>query len=396
MFYDSPDKPCAEARSDIDGNASQNYGTFQVTFLDPEAPARWSAQWGACDGPATTAWNGAPKAAATEQQPPIGQTPVAGGGGWLGVRLQTVTPEIAESLGMTRATGAIVTAIESDGPAAAAGIAAGDVIWSLNGTEIASSRDLASLIGTLAADSVVEFGVVREGGLINVPVTMARRPEPSQTAPSPSPPTPTGPGDAEDDTIARVGNLVVMPTTPLTRSAFEISEDTVGLVVTAAAPDGKARPYLPSGSVIVEAGGVAAPTVDQLRTAIATQSTAGSRPLLLRILQPGQDNHIFVALGLDEFTAEPAQLLTDAGVAYDRGDSLVLSHELAASHLLAAVADGDAEAIALLTERPTTLNQTTREIIQRRLADAGRYRGAIDGVFGPSTHRALLDYRSDE
>lgn len=163
---------------------------------------------------------------------------------------------------------------------------------------------------------------------------------------------------------------------------------------TAAAPQGKAPPYLASGSVIVEAGGVAAPTVEQLRAAIATQSAAGSRPLILRVLQPGQDNHIFVAFALDEFTAEPAQLLTDAGVAYDRGENAVFSTELAARHLLAAVAAGDAEAVTLLTERPTTLNQTTREIIQRRLADAGHYRGAIDGVFGPSTRRALLDYRS--
>jgi hypothetical protein len=140
-------------------------------------------------------------------------------------------------------------------------------------------------------------------------------------------------------------------------------------------PARESAPYLASGSVIVEAGGVAAPTVEQLRAAIATQSAAGSRPLILRVLQPGQDNHIFVAFALDEFTAEPAQLLTDAGVAYDRGENAVFSTELAARHLLAAVAAGDAEAVTLLTERPTTLNQTTREIIQRRLADAGHYRG---------------------
>jgi hypothetical protein len=61
MFYDSPETPCPAPRTDIEGRSSQNHGPFLITFLDPDFPSRWTAQWGACDGAADQPWNGTPR-----------------------------------------------------------------------------------------------------------------------------------------------------------------------------------------------------------------------------------------------------------------------------------------------------------------------------------------------
>jgi hypothetical protein len=145
--------------------------------------------------------------------------------------------------------------------------------------------------------------------------------------------------------------------------------------------------------VILEAGGGAGAAVANLRSAIESQAAANA-PLLVRLLRQGERNTLFAAIDPDELSGASGSLLTTAGLGYDRGDNGVFSTELAATHLLAAVAAGDDAALDLLTNRSGTLNLTTREIIQRRLVDSGHYRGTVDGVFGPATSRAIVDYRT--
>ena len=70
--------------------------------------------------------------------------------GWIGVQIQRVTPEIADSLGLKKAAGALVSEPQANSPAAAAGIASGDVITTLDGTEVRDARELARKIGTMA------------------------------------------------------------------------------------------------------------------------------------------------------------------------------------------------------------------------------------------------------
>jgi len=83
--------------------------------------------------------------------------------GWLGVRIQPVTPEVAQGLGMTGAKGALVAGVDDPGPAAAAGIKAGDVILSFGGVDIDAVHALPLLVADQPVGKEVPVVVLRDG-----------------------------------------------------------------------------------------------------------------------------------------------------------------------------------------------------------------------------------------
>ncbi len=83
--------------------------------------------------------------------------------GWLGVVIQEVNKDLAESFGLEKPAGALVAQVLQDGPAAKGGLQVGDVILSLNGQPIVMSADLPHLVGALKAGDKAELDVVREG-----------------------------------------------------------------------------------------------------------------------------------------------------------------------------------------------------------------------------------------
>ena len=83
--------------------------------------------------------------------------------GWLGVQVQPVTADIADSLGLKQARGAMVDNPQDGSPAAKAGIEAGDVITAVNGAEVKDARDLARNISTIAPGSSVKLDVLHKG-----------------------------------------------------------------------------------------------------------------------------------------------------------------------------------------------------------------------------------------
>src|SRR6202044_84245 len=82
--------------------------------------------------------------------------------GWIGVQIQTVTPDIADSMGLKQATGALVSEPQKDSPAAKAGIARGAIITSDNAEPVKDARDLARKIGTMSPGTTVKLGVVHQ------------------------------------------------------------------------------------------------------------------------------------------------------------------------------------------------------------------------------------------
>lgn len=94
--------------------------------------------------------------------------------GWLGVEIQPVTPEIAQSVGLAEANGAIVTVPAPDSPASRAGIAAGDIITSVNGEPVDNPRMLARRIAAFKPDSNVRIGLWRNGKASELAVTVGR------------------------------------------------------------------------------------------------------------------------------------------------------------------------------------------------------------------------------
>src|SRR5689334_10348418 len=83
--------------------------------------------------------------------------------GWIGVQIQPVTPDIADSLGLKKAEGALVAEPQADGPAAKAGIESGDVITAVNGTPVKDARELARTIGGFAPGNSVKLNVLHKG-----------------------------------------------------------------------------------------------------------------------------------------------------------------------------------------------------------------------------------------
>ncbi|WP_029008526.1 DegQ family serine endoprotease [Azospirillum halopraeferens] len=169
--------------------------------------------------------------------------------GWLGVRVQTVTPEIAESLGLREQRGALVTSVDPAGPAAEAGLTQGDVVTRFGSTAVNEMRDLPRAVAKAAVGSTVEMQVLRRGEPHTLAVAIGEQPgEPMATAGTSAPPPSAAPG-------TDVLGLRLAPMTPDLRNTFAIAPDVDGVVVTEVAPDSPAMERgIEPGDVIVEAG----------------------------------------------------------------------------------------------------------------------------------------------
>jgi serine protease Do len=114
--------------------------------------------------------------------------------GWLGVQIQPVTADIAESLGLKDAKGAIVANVTEDSPAVAAGFKAGDAILKANGAEVQDARDLSKKVAHLAPGSKVSIDIMRNGKPETLTVTIGTMPNDQKMASNASPSEPTNYG----------------------------------------------------------------------------------------------------------------------------------------------------------------------------------------------------------
>jgi len=97
--------------------------------------------------------------------------------GWLGVVIQEVNKDLAESFGLEKPAGALVAQIQDDGPAAKGGLQVGDVILSMNGQPIVMSADLPHLVGALKAGAKASLEVIREGKRKTIDLTVGAIPD---------------------------------------------------------------------------------------------------------------------------------------------------------------------------------------------------------------------------
>jgi serine protease Do len=170
--------------------------------------------------------------------------------GWLGVNIQQVTDEIAESLGLRNGTrGALVARAQDDGPAAKGGIQAGDVILRFNGQEVREMRNLPRIVADTRVGTQVPVVVWRNGKEETVQVTVAELPsEQQQAAVQPNQPAPR----PQQTELSGLG-LRVAPITPEQRERFSLRPESRGVVITEVAPGSPgAERELRPGDVIVE------------------------------------------------------------------------------------------------------------------------------------------------
>jgi serine protease Do len=192
--------------------------------------------------------------------------------GWIGVQIQPVTTDIAESIGLSSAEGALVAEPQTNGPAAKAGIQAGDVITAVNGSAVKDARDLARQIGALAPGSAVNLKVWRKGEEKNFALTLGELP--SQREARAARPESSSPGHTA---VPRLG-LTLAPAGQVAGSGSD------GVVITQVEPDGVASEHgLQTGDVILEVAGKKVTSPADVRNAIAEAQKNGKRSILVRV-----------------------------------------------------------------------------------------------------------------
>ncbi|MET0169336.1 MAG: PDZ domain-containing protein, partial [Aliihoeflea sp.] len=199
--------------------------------------------------------------------------------GWLGVQIQPVTEDIADSLGLDGAKGALISEAQANGPALAAGLKAGDVVTAVNGQHVASPRELARLVGNLTPGNTVTVDVWRNGATQEMQVELGTLPGDDQLASAaPSQTSPSG-----DVSLAGFG-LTVVP-----------SEDGAGLLVTNVDPDSAAAERgIQAGDVIASVNSQEVNSQQDVENAVASAEQAGRAAVLIQL---NRDNaNRFIAL----------------------------------------------------------------------------------------------------
>lgn len=211
--------------------------------------------------------------------------------GWLGVRIQDVSDDVAEALELSSAAGALVTDVP-DGPGKDAGIKAGDVIRVFDGNVVKDTRELVRIVGNTAVGKAVDVDIIREGAEVTLAVTLGRREE-AEAQPVP---VAIEKSDPVEKTILGI-TLAVL--TPELREQLGLDEDATGLVVKDVAEDSDAfEKGLRAGDLVVEAGQSKVEGVADLEERIEEAREGGRKSLLMLIRRQGDPR--FLALSLDE------------------------------------------------------------------------------------------------
>jgi serine protease Do len=191
--------------------------------------------------------------------------------GWIGVQIQPVTADIADSLGLKKADGALVVEPQSDSPAAKAGILAGDVVTTLNGETIKDARDFARKIGRMDPGSTVKLAVLRKGETKTLSMTLGELPQERQARAA------AEKGETAGDNAPRVG-LMLAPASKVAGAGGE------GVVVVGIDPDGRAADQgVKTGDVILDVGGKAVSTPAEVRKVLADARANAKRTVLMRV-----------------------------------------------------------------------------------------------------------------
>ncbi len=215
--------------------------------------------------------------------------------GWLGVKIQTITEDIAETMGVPENSGALVSAVTPDSPAGKAGIEAGDVIMRFDGKEVSTMRGLPKIVAQTPIGKAVEVEVMRRGEKKSFKVAVGRLAEddePREAAvTSAKPEEPRAPDKP-------VLGMTLMAMTDELRARFSIDPKVKGIVVVEVDPQSPAASKnIKPGDVIVEAGQDQVTTPDEMGRSVEKVRKSGRKAVLLRV-EDGRGDLRFVAVPL--------------------------------------------------------------------------------------------------
>jgi serine protease Do len=209
--------------------------------------------------------------------------------GWIGVQIQPVTSDIADSLGMKKAEGALVAEPQANGPAAKAGIESGDVITAVNGETVKDARELARTIGGLAPGNSVKLNVLHKGEDKVVSLTLGQLPN-TLEAKADNDNDDKGGSTARGTAVPKLG-LTVAPANSVAGAGKD------GVVVTDVDPKSAAAERgFKEGDVILEVAGKSVANAGDVREAINAARTDNKNSVLMRIKSGGSLRFVAVPL----------------------------------------------------------------------------------------------------
>ncbi|MEJ0009112.1 MAG: DegQ family serine endoprotease [Alphaproteobacteria bacterium] len=198
--------------------------------------------------------------------------------GWLGVKIQEVSDDVAGALGLSPARGALV--LEVTGPATGSGIQQGDVITRFDGHDIKQMHTLPRMVADEKPGKRVEIVVWRKGKEIPYEVTIGELPVEKGKAAADSADNDEAPAPKSDLVLG----MAVTPITPQLREQASLPRDAHGLLVTELDPEGAgARHGITPGDIILDVGGSPADSVRALTDGIAAAKKAGREFALLKV-----------------------------------------------------------------------------------------------------------------
>ena len=206
--------------------------------------------------------------------------------GWLGVRIQTITDELAETLGLASSKGALVADVTEGGPAEAAGIQAGDVVVKFDGKAVPQMRDLPRIVAETLVGKTVDVVVIRKGKEENFQVKLGRLEdaEKSQTAAAKTE------SPAEVSKVESALGLKLSQLTKDLRTQFKINEKVKGVLITEVEQaSSAAEKRIRAGDVIVEVGQEEVTKPDDVVKRVATLKSEGRKSVLLLLANKDGD-----------------------------------------------------------------------------------------------------------
>jgi serine protease Do len=209
--------------------------------------------------------------------------------GWLGVHIQGIDEDLAQSFGLDEPRGALISQVMPDSPAASANFQKGDVILEFDGTRIEQLRDLTRSVAETDPGSDAKALVWRDGKQVRLDVAIGKMPTDDQMAMA------EPRGETEQD-APQLG-LALAPLTPDAQESLDLSGDLQGVLVANVAPGSPAAEKgLQRGDVIVEAGRQQVSDPSGVARAVSEAADRGDDSILLLVKRAGQDRFVAVPI----------------------------------------------------------------------------------------------------
>ncbi|MEP7173289.1 MAG: DegQ family serine endoprotease [Aestuariivirga sp.] len=216
--------------------------------------------------------------------------------GWFGVKIQSVTDDIAESMAMGKARGALIADVTKTGPAEKAGIEPGDVVIEFNGKPVNAMRDLPRIVADTEIGKKVPIKIFRKGKELQLMAEVGRLEDGEKVVAQQD----SGSGTAPAPAVLTVLGMTVSSMTDELRRKYTIDADIKGAVVTEVTADSAAADKrIEPGDVITEAGEKAVTGAADISASIAEAEKAGKNSVLLLVSKGGKQTEMrFIALKL--------------------------------------------------------------------------------------------------